>query len=103
MLIGCVKMTQKINHCELCGRNVFLTFHHLIPCKVHSKKKFLRKYTKQEMNDRGLYLCKLCHNGIHDLIPSEKELAEKYNTKELLLGHEGIVKHVKWVAKQKAI
>lgn len=96
-------MENKINNCELCGRNIVLTFHHLIPCKVHSKKKFLREYTKQEMHDRGLYLCKLCHDGIHDLIPSEKELAEKYNTKELLLAHEGIAKHVKWAAKQKGI
>lgn len=96
-----MRMSEKKTNCELCGRNVTLTFHHLIPCKVHSKKKFLREHTKKEMHSRGLYLCKLCHDGIHDIITSEKELAESYNTKELLMAHEGIAKHVKWAAKQK--
>ena len=46
-------------------------------------------------------LCKLCHAGIHDLIPDEKDLAEKYNTRELLLKNEAVRKHVAWVRKQK--
>lgn len=93
---------RKSGPCELCGReNQKLTFHHLIPCKVHSKKKFLREHGRDEMKSRGLFLCKLCHDGIHDIIEDEKELAESYNTKELLLAHEGIDKHVKWAAKQK--
>lgn len=96
------KQERKSGPCELCNRDgVKLTFHHLIPCKVHGKKKFLREHGRDEMKSRGLYLCKLCHDGIHDIIPDEKELAESYNTKELLLEHEGIAKHVKWVAKQK--
>jgi hypothetical protein len=53
------------------------------------------------MQTRGLYLCRLCHNGIHDLIPKEKDLADKYNTKDALLEHPGIAKHVNWVRKQK--
>lgn len=53
------------------------------------------------MQTRGLFLCSLCHNGIHDLIPDEKTLAESYNTRELLLAHEGIARHVAWAAKQK--
>ena len=46
-------------------------------------------------------LCKACHGGIHDLIPDEKELAEKYNTRELLLENDAVRKHVAWVRKQK--
>ena len=86
--------------CELCNRDVELTDHHLIPRAVHSKGKFIRRYGKEEMRTRILRLCKLCHKGVHDLY-SEKELAENYNTKELLLESEKIRKHVKWVKKQK--
>lgn len=57
--------------------------------------------SKKEMRQRGLMICKLCHDGIHDLIPNEKELAEKYHTKELLLANEAIKKHITWVRKQK--
>ena len=53
------------------------------------------------MRSRGLYLCRLCHSGIHDLIPDEAQLAESFNTRELLLAHEPIARHVAWAAKQK--
>jgi len=86
--------------CELCRREKPLTFHHLIPRKNHDKRRFLRRYSKAEMRTRGIYLCRPCHNGIHDLI-DEKELGERFNTKEDLLAHEGIARHVAWVARQK--
>lgn len=86
--------------CELCGRDKPLTKHHLIPRAVHGKK-FINLFGKEEMHKRGLMVCKVCHSGIHDLIPSEKELAESFNTKELLLADERIVKHVEWARKQK--
>ena len=53
------------------------------------------------MQSTGLWLCKLCHSGIHTIIPNEKSLAESYYTKELLLSHEGIARHVAWARKQK--
>jgi hypothetical protein len=87
-------------HCELCGRDQPLTFHHLIPKAVHSKKKFQKRFTKEQMQE-GIDICRKCHSGIHDIIEDEKELADKYYTKALLLEHEGIVKHVAWVRKQK--
>jgi len=87
--------------CELCGRGKPLTKHHLIPRGVHRKKRFVNRFGKKEMHKRSLMLCKACHDGIHDLISDEKELAEKYHTRELLLAHEGIRKHVAWVKKQK--
>jgi hypothetical protein len=68
---------------------------------VHTKKRFIRKFGKDEMNQRGIMLCKLCHNGIHDLIPEEKTLAESFYTKELLLADPRISKHVNWARKQK--
>lgn len=88
--------------CDLCGRpGQELTKHHLIPRAVHRKKRFANRFGKQEMRQRGLMLCKLCHNGLHDLFPNEKELADKYNTREALLADERVKKHVAWVRKQR--
>lgn len=86
--------------CELCERIKPLTFHHLIPRAVHSTRRFVERYSREDMQS-GLDLCKLCHDGIHDIIPNEKELADKFYTKELLLADSRIVKHVSWVKKQK--
>lgn len=86
--------------CELCGRNKPLTFHHLIPKAMHGKKRFQRRHSKEEMRTRGIYICRLCHNGIHDLL-TERELAEQYPTREKLLEHEPLCKHIAWVKKQK--
>ena len=87
--------------CELCGREKPLTFHHLIPRAVRSRSRFLKRFSKKEMQSRGLMICRKCHSGIHDIIPDEKELADKYNTKESLLAHPSIAKHIAWVKKQK--
>lgn len=87
--------------CELCGRAKPLSFHHLIPRAVHSKTRYKKRYTKEEMRTRGLMLCRLCHNGVHNLIPDEKDLASLYNTRESLLAHPAIAKHVAWARKQK--
>lgn len=94
------KKNRKNGSCELCHRDRSLTFHHLIPRTLHGKKKYRKNYELEEMRERGLYLCKECHSGIHDLL-TEKELGESYNTKELLLAHEGVAKHVAWARKQK--
>jgi hypothetical protein len=87
--------------CELCDREKPLTKHHLIPRAVHTKKRFINRFGKEEMRQRGIMVCKLCHDGIHDIIPDEKELAEDFNTKELLLADERIRKHIEWARKQK--
>ncbi|MEO0731392.1 MAG: hypothetical protein AAFZ52_01055 [Bacteroidota bacterium] len=90
-----------VGECALCGRQQPLTEHHLIPRAVHGKKYFQKLFTKEEMTHRRISICRLCHKGIHRLIPDEKELARDYNTKELLLTDERVRKHVAWVAKQK--
>lgn len=89
--------------CELCGQERRLTKHHLICRAAHGKKKFLKLYSLDEMRKRGLMCCKLCHDGIHDLVPNELELAEHYNTKEKLLSLDSVRKHVEWSRKQKCI
>jgi hypothetical protein len=93
--------SEQIDRCELCDRQKKLTKHHLVPRAVHSKKRYVSRFGKKEMRQRGLMICKECHNGIHDLIPNEKDLADRYHTKELLLANEAIRKHISWVKKQK--
>lgn len=90
-----------VGKCELCTREQPLTEHHLIPRAVHGKKYFLKQFTKEEMAHRRIGVCRKCHKGIHRIIPDEKELARNFNTKEKLLADERILKHVRWVAKQK--
>ena len=79
-------------------RPILLQVNRLEQCQCHS---YVTRFGKKEMRQRGLMLCKDCHAGIHDLIPDEKELADKYHTKELLLENEAIRKHIAWVKKQK--
>jgi hypothetical protein len=99
---GKSKEERKVGPCELCGRSGrSLSFHHLIPRHCHRKRRFRQRFKVEEMRSRGLWLCRACHGGIHDLIPDEKVLGWSYNTKELLLAHEGISKHVEWARKQK--
>ena len=86
--------------CELCGRDKPLTFHHLIPKAVHGRNRYQKRHTKQELHSRGIYVCRLCHSGIHDLI-TERELADHFTTIEALLAHPGLQRHIAWVRKQK--
>jgi hypothetical protein len=76
-------------------------FHHLICRTVHRNKYFKKRFSKDEMKGRGLWLCRLCHKGVHQIFPDEKELSRSYNTKELLLAHEKIRQHIKWARKQR--
>jgi 5-methylcytosine-specific restriction endonuclease McrA len=96
------RQERKAGPCELCGRpGQALTFHHLIPRHCHRKKRFRGRFSLGEMRSRGLWVCRLCHGGIHDLIPDEKELGWRHSTRESLLAHEGVRRHVDWVRKQK--
>ena len=43
--------------CELCGARRELTFHHLIPRKVHRRAFFRRTYDREELQ-RGAFFCR---------------------------------------------
>ncbi|QDT37079.1 hypothetical protein [Stratiformator vulcanicus] len=91
------------NRCGLCGRTgVRTTAHHLIPRAVHRKRRFRERYGLEEMRRRKVDLCRLCHRAVHELIPSERELAENYSTITALLRHADIARHVAWAGKQKS-
>ena len=78
--------------CELCERQMQLTFHHLIPKMTHSK--FLGKAlpsnvahlgapTRDFLNSYGAMLCRACHSVVHRFAPNAV-LATSFNTIELL-------------------
>lgn len=86
--------------CALCARAVALTFHHLIPRKMHRRTRFRRHYSREALNE-GVMLCRLCHRGIHRLY-DEMTLATELNTLAALASDEAVARHVAWVRKQRA-
>jgi len=76
-----------------------LTFHHLIPRKVHRRPHFRRRYDRETLN-AGVMVCRRCHRGIHRLY-DEMTLAKSYASLEALLEDEQLANHFRWVAKQK--
>ncbi len=90
---------SKIGCCELCGRHTELTFHHLIPRKVH-RRTFFRKHFERTVLQQGVDLCRLCHKGLHRLY-DEMTLAKQLNTLEGLRADPALQRHVQWVRKQR--
>lgn len=83
--------------CVGCGQSRRLTFHHLIPKKLHRRQHFKRHFTKADLN-RGVMLCRPCHAGVHRLF-DEMWLAKSLNTAASLLAEPRLQKHFAWVAK----
>ncbi len=76
------------------------TRHHLVPRAVHRKKRFKKRFSKDEMRTT-IDLCRDCHRAVHDFLPDEKVIARDYYTIELLRAHPEIAKFLEWVRKQK--
>jgi hypothetical protein len=89
----------RTGECPLCQRNTALTFNLLIPKKMHRRRFFQKTYKRQQLAE-GVYICRLCHNGIHRLF-DEMALAKSLNTLENLLQDEALQKHCRWVARQR--
>ena len=87
--------------CPFCGRSLPLTFHHLIPKKMHRRKRFKRLYERADLA-RGIYLCRDCHDGIHTAY-SERELAERLATPEALYADDELARHFQWLSRQTRI
>ncbi len=86
--------------CELRRSEQAHSFHHFIPCTLHSNKWFKRRFTRSQMQ-HGTDACEACHVAIHRLFPHEKELGRNFNTREKLLSHPEVGKFVCWKAKQR--
>ncbi|MFI0399589.1 MAG: hypothetical protein ACH34X_10935 [Thiolinea sp.] len=85
--------------CTCCGRITTLTFHHLIPRKLHRRTAFKKRYNREELN-QGIAVCRTCHNGIHALY-TEMQLAKRFASLNALLADPALQTHFAWVAKQK--
>lgn len=94
-----MRQQKEVSPCACCQRLVPLTFHHLIPRKMHRRKGFRRRFSKEELNI-GIYVCRKCHRGIHVLY-DELTLATRFHSLELLLRDETLAGHFRWVAKQR--
>ena len=94
------KENERLDVCSLCGREAYdVTEHHLIPKTTHKTKRFKKKHTASAMNTTTP-LCQPCHRAVHQFY-SEKDLADRFYTIELLLEDEKVFNHVEWVKKQR--
>jgi len=91
--------SKKIGACPLCDRYVRLTFHHLIPRKMHRRKHFKKHYSKETLQ-AGIAICRQCHNGIHKYY-DEMTLAKRLFTLEAIKSDRHLANHFAWVAKQR--
>ena len=85
--------------CPLCGRDIILVPHHLIPKSLHEENWYKKHLTKEQM-ERLFMVCHDCHDAIHKFYPA-KELASNFDTPEKILADDKIIKFAKFAAKQK--
>ncbi|CAE7692136.1 TDRD1 [Symbiodinium sp. CCMP2592] len=94
--------------CEMCERDLKLTFHHLIPKDKHPT--YLGKRlpngvegepTRSFLNSYGLMICRQCHNTVHS-IASNEVLAIEYNSLQKLLTHPVIQRWIEFAKRRKA-
>ena len=84
--------------CELCGRFIQTTRHHLYPKETHDwlmKKNDIR-YTTNELR-KTVALCRMCHSAIHRF-HTNRELAIDFCSLELLLDCDKVCKFAKWAS-----
>lgn len=90
---------QLNEYCELCRQKRDLTFHHLIPRKLHRRKGFKKNFDRETLN-QGIYVCRLCHKGLHKLY-DELTLARLFRDRHSMINDAAIAKHIQWSARQK--
>lgn len=90
---------RKHGQCPCCLRTCNLTFHHLIPKKLHRRAHFRKHFDKDQLNE-GVALCRQCHNGLHQRF-DEMALAKHYCSLDRILADEELQRFFNWVGKQK--
>lgn len=84
--------------CPICNREIPTgaeSRHHLIPETNKSVKNKYSTVAKKETVD----LHQVCHRKIHSVL-TNKELAQIYNSIDLIAAHQEIQKFAKWVRKK---
>jgi hypothetical protein len=115
--------STRTDACELCSREVPLTYHHLIPRATHDKVRKRRWHPEGMLNsvawlcrcEFSYYgacfedlcvevsrdgVCRPCHSVVHN-VASNEELARNFYTMELLLEREDIRRWKAYAAKQR--
>ncbi|KAF5350154.1 hypothetical protein D9756_009129 [Leucocoprinus leucothites] len=91
--------STRTDECEICERDIPLTYHHLIPRSTHDK--VLKKgWHDASMLNSVAWLCRECHSMVHKVERTEV-LAKEYYTVELLLAREDIQKWRSYASKQR--
>ncbi|KAF8063590.1 hypothetical protein FPV67DRAFT_253339 [Lyophyllum atratum] len=91
--------STRTTECEICEREVPLTYHHLVPRSTHTKA-LKKKWHTEAMLNSVAWLCRPCHSAVHH-VASNEELAREYYTVDLLLQREDILKWRNYAAKQR--
>jgi hypothetical protein len=89
------RWTERV--CQICERYTKLTEHHLYPREMH-KTMLKRGFVEEKLNQTAS-VCRLCHSTIHRFF-SNKELADRYFTLDLLMEDERMQRFVKWASMQ---
>ncbi len=89
----------RVGNCPFCRRELPLTFHHLIPKKLHRRTRFRKQFSREQLN-RGIDICRQCHDGIHDRY-DEMTLYREFAAPEKLTADPALARHFEWVARQK--
>lgn len=97
-LLWCQPATDR---CETCGRQVPLTFHHLIPKKLHRRPRFKKHYSTKQLQ-AGIRVCRTCHNGIHRQF-DEMTLGQHYPSLMAIHLQPDLQRHFQWAARQKRL
>ncbi|KAJ6617350.1 hypothetical protein B0H10DRAFT_1797556 [Mycena sp. CBHHK59/15] len=89
----------RATECEICEREIPLTYHHLIPRSTHSKA-VKKKWHPNSMLNSVAWLCRPCHTVVHHVATNE-ELAQYYYSVELLLQRDDIQRWGRYASKQR--
>ncbi|MCR9106225.1 MAG: hypothetical protein NXI15_13100 [Gammaproteobacteria bacterium] len=90
---------KQVGACPFCRREMTLTFHHLMPRKVHRRRYFQRNYARDVLA-RGIYICRDCHDAIHRSY-DEMELARTLATPQALAADEKLRRQFHWLSRQR--
>ncbi|HRU38961.1 MAG TPA: hypothetical protein P5511_03715 [Candidatus Goldiibacteriota bacterium] len=85
--------------CPVCGREIELVEHHLVPKAVQEENWFKNNYTSAQFEQK-IMVCVDCHNAIHKF-HDPRQLGRELNSLEKILSDEKIAKFAKFAAKQK--
>ena len=96
------KSRRRPDHCEFCGRDKPLTFHHLIPRGDSPGRRGSAAGTRSRgQRSRPVPLRAVPQRDPRPHPRRGRAGRASFNTREQLLAHEGIARHVAWVVKQK--